>query len=289
MQYWLAAHSGFCFGVKRSIRIASEEAEKTKGAVYTLGPLIHNPQVVRELEGKGITARETMEDCGEGVLVIRSHGVAPGAMQEAEDAGLQVVDATCPFVRKAQDLARSLQEEGYQVILVGGRDHPEVKSLVAHTGGKAVVVENREEVESLGKMTRVGVLSQTTQSLANLGKVVRFLVERTEELKVYNTICAATRERQQSAAEVARWADVMLVLGGYNSANTRRLREICQGVGTETHHIEEAEEIDPGWLEAKEKVGLAAGASTPDWIIRKVVDWLCGRGATSSRRSSKAT
>lgn len=278
MEIKRAAAAGFCFGVKRAIELALKACAENPGPIFTLGPLIHNPQVVRFLEEKGIKVVEELAAAQEGTLVIRSHGVEPEVLAAAQKLGLKVVDATCPFVKRAQELARELTAQGYTVVVVGDREHPEVKGIVGWTGGQARVVENPEEAALLPPLRRVGVIAQTTQPRENFVAVVGVLQRRMAEdtgeelaeIRVFNTICHATAERQQAARELARQVDVMVVVGGHNSANTRKLAAICRESGTPTYHIETAAELRAEWLAEARVVGLTAGASTPDWIIEEV-------------------
>ncbi|MCD5401041.1 4-hydroxy-3-methylbut-2-enyl diphosphate reductase [candidate division NPL-UPA2 bacterium] len=275
MKVELASHSGFCFGVKRAIKLAFQAADDEKAKpVYSLGPLIHNPQVVEELKRKGVKVIEDLKGIREGTLIIRSHGVHPSVLTEAEDAGLEIVDATCPLVKRVQDLAKILDEESYSVVIIGERGHYEVKALLGFAGDKALVIESLEEAKRVKKAKKLGILSQTTQSVDNFKEIVGELSLKVDEMELFNTICEATRKRQEATLDLSRKVDLMLVLGGHESANTRRLAQISQETGTETHHLETAEEINPGWLKGKEKVGVTAGASTPDWIIEEVLDKL---------------
>ncbi len=275
MKVELASHSGFCFGVKRAIKLAFQAAgdEKAK-PVCSLGPLIHNPQVVEELRCRGVKVVESVKEAREGTLIIRSHGVRPSVLTEAKDRGLRIVDATCPLVKKVQDLAKILDEESYSVVIIGERGHYEVKALLGFAGDGALVIESLEEARRANKARRLGILSQTTQSVDNFKEIVGELSSKAEEIKLFNTICAATRKRQEATLSLSRGVDLMLVLGGRGSANTRRLAQISQEAGTETHHLEVAKEINFSWLEGKKRVGVTAGASTPDWIIKEVIDKL---------------
>lgn len=275
MKVELASYSGFCFGVKRAIKLAFQAANDERAKpVYSLGPLIHNPQVVDELRRKGVKVIEDLKGIKEGTLIIRSHGVHPSVLTEAKDAGLKIVDATCPLVKRVQDLAKMLDGEGYSVVIIGERGHYEVKALLGFAGDKALVIESLEEVKRVKKAKKLGILSQTTQSVGNFKEIVGELSLKAEEVKLFNTICEATRKRQKATSDLSRKVDIMLVLGGYESANTRRLAQISRETGTETHYLEAAEEINLSWLEGKEKVGVTAGASTPDWIIKEVIDRL---------------
>lgn len=270
MKVSVAEQAGFCFGVKRALEMANKAALDNKPTIYTLGPLIHNPQVVNKLEKEGIKAIDTLDQINEGTLIIRSHGVSAAIIEEATAKGLNIIDATCPFVKQAQDLAKTLNNEGYQVIVVGDRNHPEVMGIDGWTGNKAIIVENPDEAKKLPHLDKVGIVAQTTQPKENFEAVIDVLTEITNEIKQYNTICHATRERQECAEQLAKVVDVMIVVGGTNSANTMKLARICQQTGTPTYHVETALEIDNHWFDRKQTVGITAGASTPQWIIEEV-------------------
>ena len=270
MKTILAPKAGFCFGVKRALDLAMQTARETNKSIYTLGPLIHNPQVVEDLSKKGIKVVKDLSDIPEGVIIIRSHGVGPDIIDNARDRDLQVIDATCPFVKKAQELAKELNDQGYQVVVVGDKEHPEVTGIIGWTGHTGIVVETPEQAEKLQPLKKIGIISQTTQPEENFNNIASVLQEKAEEVKAYNTICHATRDRQYAAAELARKVDVMIVIGGKNSANTQKLARLCAQTGTPTHHIETAAEFKREWLADKKSIGITAGASTPDWIIEEV-------------------
>ncbi len=261
----LAEYSGFCFGVKRAIKLA-QDAVKSEKTIYSLGPLIHNRQEVERLRKKGMHIVKNLSEIKSGTLIIRSHGIHPRLVKAAKKKALSIIDATCPFVKKVQELTTLLQKEGYRVTVVGEKNHPEILAL---PGVK--VIEKVSDVEKMRTGQKLGVVSQTTQTIENLIEVVAALVKKTSELRAFNTICGATARRQKEAYDMAHGRDLMLVVGGYNSANTRRLAEICKRTGTETHHIETADQIKPSWLKGKRKIGVTAGASTPNWIIRKAM------------------
>lgn len=273
MQILVAQYAGACYGVNRALKLAREAAAQSS-EVYTVGPLIHNPQVVNELSRNGIKVAGSMDEIPDGAsMVIRSHGVTPDVSVEALARGMKVTDATCPHVSKAQKAAEDLQREGYTVVVVGEEGHPEVEGILAYAGADAIVVDS---VDNLPEQLpgKVGVVVQTTQSEEALDAVVEALRPRVAELEVKNTICFATQQRQQSARELAAKADVMIVIGGRNSGNTRRLHEICSSVCPRSYHIEVSDEIDPAWFEGCETVGITAGASTPEVQIERVCSFL---------------
>lgn len=270
MKVILAKRAGFCFGVKRATQMAFEAAGKDK-TTCTLGPIIHSPQVVKRLEEMGVKVVKNLDGMDNGTIIIRSHGVASDELSEAVQKQLEIIDATCPFVKKAQEHVKSLSDSGYSVVVVGDADHPEVQGIVSYGGDKVFVVGSGEEVKKLPKMNKIGIVAQTTQSFENLKNVVSECLLRGGEIRIFNTICDATAVRQEEAKELACQVDCMLVVGGFNSANTRRLAEVCVELQPRTHHIETADEIDQAWFEGVERVGVTAGASTPKWIIDEVV------------------
>ncbi len=270
MEVRLASKAGFCSGVKKAIDLAMDALKDSKGSVFTLGPLVHNPQVVASLAEMGICVIDDVCDIKEGALVIRSHGVHPDVLVQAREQGIDIVDATCPNVRRAQELAGELTAQGYQVVVVGDRGHPEVRGIVGWTRGKAVVVENPEEAALLDSEARLGIIAQTTQMQENFDAVIEIFRKKGVGYKACNTICSATSQRQAAALRLAGKVGVMVVVGGANSANTKKLAGICRKCGTATHLIETADELDPAWFKGVGTAGLTAGASTPDWIIEEV-------------------
>ncbi len=277
MEILVAKSSGFCFGVKRAINMAGKCAsgeDKEGGAIHTLGPIIHNPQVVKMLEESNVYARKDLSEIDSGTVIIRSHGVTFEEYKEARDKGLSIVDATCPFVKTAQDLVSRLAEEGYQVIVAGEKDHPEVKGLMSYGGSRVRVVSGIAELLDMPRVAKLGIVAQTTLRMEKFEDIVSFCLHKASELKVFNTICNATSTRQTESAALAKEVDVMVVVGGKNSANTRRLAEVCRAVQPETYHIEIASELRPEWFEGKGRAGVTSGASTPEWLIGAVVQRL---------------
>lgn len=266
MTILVAKGAGFCFGVKRAIDIAFKIADEPSPAV-TFGPIIHNPQVISKLREKGITAVDDIPDSNASII-IRTHGIERSLFDTLNASGHTIIDATCPFVKKAQQYAKLLAEEGYQVLILGDVNHPEVKGIVSYAGDNVLVVSENDTLPELG--IKVGIVVQTTQPIEALKKLVIKLVERSKELKVYNTICNSTALRLKETEQVASRSDVVLVVGGKNSANTTQLTKLSESLGVRTYHIETADEIEPEWFRGVETVGITAGASTPEWIIEEV-------------------
>ncbi len=270
MRVIVAKHAGICYGVERALKLAGEAAS-AGGEVRTLGPLIHNPQAVAALREQGVEVANNVDEVTGGTLIIRSHGVVPAVIAIAQERGLNVIDATCPFVSTAQRHAADLAHQGYTVVIVGEAEHPEVEGILAHAGGHALIAQRAADLPAKIPSRRVGVVVQTTQSPSRLDEVVAALLPRVTELRVFNTICSATAKRQKAADELARDVDVMVVVGGHNSGNTTRLAEICRAVNERVHHVETAEELDPAWFEGAQVVGVTGGASTPAEQIKSVI------------------
>lgn len=269
MRVEVASKAGACYGVNRALSLALG-CKDAPQPVHTLGPLIHNPIVVAQLADEGVLEAASLDEAGGGSVVIRSHGTSPQVIDEASSRGFNVIDATCPFVSKVQLNARRLGEEGYAVVIVGEAGHAEVEGIRAW-GADAViaVVEDPEELPSR-LPAKVGVVVQTTQSERRYNEVLAALEDRCDEVKAFKTICNATQQRQQAANELASRCDCMVVIGGRNSGNTRRLVEICS-LSCSTHHIESAAELERAWFAGCEHVGVTAGASTPQSHIDEVV------------------
>jgi len=273
--------AGFCFGVRRALQLANEATEKHP-EVACLGPLIHNRQVVEDLEERGMRVVESIEEVRrKSAALIRAHGAGPAVYQAAREREIDLIDATCPFVRRVQQAAARFAEDDYQVLVLGEREHPEAQAIVAHAGGRATIVEDAGELERIEVTDRVAVVCQTTQRIDKLQELVDALLPRIAELRVANTICDATSKRQKASLSIARQADLMIVIGGYHSANTNRLAQICRATGTRTEHIETADELRGEWLEGAETVGITAGASTPpdaiDAVRRRLLELAADR------------
>ena len=278
MQITVAKHAGFCFGVKRAIALAEESVRD--GSLFSLGPLIHNPREIARLSEK-ISVVDDTDGLKRGDrLVIRSHGVGADLYAAAEARGIELIDATCPFVKRVQQAAMNFYQQGYQVIIVGDGTHPEVLGIKSWTQETAWVAGNAVAVAALPDgAAKIGVVAQTTQTKADFDSVLAAIFKRypSAEIKVENTICRATEERQQEAAELADKVDLMLIIGGRNSANTKKLLQICQSGGTASLLIEGADELTADLFDGVNSVGVCAGASTPDWIIEEVLVTMADR------------
>ncbi|MFO8015962.1 MAG: 4-hydroxy-3-methylbut-2-enyl diphosphate reductase [Candidatus Woesearchaeota archaeon] len=275
MKVMLARNYGMCFGVRRALDIALDAGKKNNGKrIYTYGPLVHNKDVVDLLESRGIHSVDSIDDISDpdgAVLIIRAHGVPDSDYTRAEEKGMEVIDATCPFVAKAKTKAKELEREGLNVVILGQKDHPEVRGI-AESLRSPVIIVSPDDINRLDG-DDYGLVSQTTQSGSTFDSIVEGFMSQGKRVKAINTICSATIKRQESAKETAGNADVMLVIGGMNSANTGRLADICSGM-TETKHIERAEDLKNEWFEGRDTVGITAGASTPDWIVEGVINKL---------------
>ncbi len=273
MEIKIAEESGFCFGVKRALELIDKYL--ARGIEFdTLGPLIHNRFVVEELKKKGIKPIDNLEQTTKKYVMIRTHGVPREVYEKARKLGITLIDATCPFVRKAQEAARRLSEEGYLVIVVGMKNHPEVLGILGNIEkGEAYVVGDPSEMDKLNlKGKKVGFVSQTTSRFDLLASCVTKALKVAEEIKIINTRCRTTERRQEAALKLAKNVDIMLVVGGRNSSNTKRLFELVSTVCPRSFHIESPEELRKEWFKGVERVGVAAGASTPYWLVEKTVE-----------------
>lgn len=268
-----ATHAGYCWGVERALEIVDDTAAKQGGEdVHTLGPVIHNPRVVASLEQRGVRSIDALEKIGSGTVIIRTHGVPPSVYEQAAANGLNVVDATCPLVTLVQRKARQLVNEGYHLVIFGNSRHPEVIGTLGHAGSSGTVIEQPEDARTMSFRKKVGVVVQTTQEVERLGELLAILGPRCKELKVFNTICSPTIERQKAARELAHTVEVVIVVGASGSSNARHLAQVCREEGTRTYHIEDASELDPSWLRGVKEIGLTAGASTPAWMMDEVIE-----------------
>jgi 4-hydroxy-3-methylbut-2-enyl diphosphate reductase len=263
--------AGFCWGVERALETTLQATQEATAPVNTLGPLIHNPSVIADLRRRGVGVVSGPEKARTGTIILRSHGVPKDIREQLERSGLTVIDATCPFVTSAQEKAARLHKDGYSVVILGEREHPEVLALRSYAGEDSLVVESPADLPPTLSSKRIGVVVQTTQSQERLSELVAHLAPQVRELLVHNTICSATEQRQAAAMNMASQVDAVVVVGGRNSANTRRLAELCKARQIRTYHVESAAELVAAWFRGATTVGVTAGASTPPEQIEEVV------------------
>jgi len=266
-------HIGYCFGVKRAMRLIEQGLADYGSPIYTLGDVIHNPPEVERLRSRGVMPVASVSEVPEGgTLVLRAHGVHPELLREAERRRIRVLDATCPFVQRSQLFARRFAEDGRVVVIVGDPAHPEVQAVAGHAGGGVLIVRSPAEAAAVDPIERAGVVIQTTFPRAEAEGVVEALRGRVADLLVNDTICEATEARLEAALALARRVDVVLVIGGRNSSNTRRLLEVCAGSGVRSRLVQSPAEVEPSWFSGIERIGIATGTSTPDWLIEAVLE-----------------
>ncbi|WP_301859469.1 bifunctional 4-hydroxy-3-methylbut-2-enyl diphosphate reductase/30S ribosomal protein S1 [uncultured Megasphaera sp.] len=269
MKVTIADSCGFCYGVRRAVDMALQASPGTR----TLGPIIHNPQVVARLAAQGVAPAASLEEIPDGsTILIRSHGVGPDIYETVARRGMTVVDATCPHVKKAQQDAKNIVESGKNLVIIGEKAHPEVISISQWGANRAIIIDRECEAENLPFFDTLGVVVQTTFSQEQFKRIAAILEQKAAHLDVHMTICAATQQRQQAAISLASSVDAMIVVGGRNSANTGRLAQVCSEQGCPTYHVETAAELDTAAFRGMNHIGITAGASTPDWIIQEVVE-----------------
>lgn len=267
MKIELADSYGFCFGVKRAIRIA----ENTKDSA-TYGELIHNAEEINRLkEHFNVKTLNTMQDLeNENSIIIRTHGITKKDLDAFKSQNKKIIDATCPFVSKPQNIVEKMSKEGYDIVIFGDKNHPEVKGIMSYALKNVFVVLNTDELMNKKISNKVAVVSQTTKKVEEFTKIVSFLITRSKEVRVFNTICNATLENQKAVEKLAKKADVMIIIGGKNSSNTKQLYLISKQICSDSYHIENESELEKEWFKGKNLCGISAGASTPDWIIANV-------------------
>jgi len=269
MKIELAENYGFCFGVKRAIRIAEENKNSA-----TYGPLIHNSKEIARLERDfqvGLVEDFKQFQAGD-KAIVRTHGIVKDELKKLKESGVDVVDATCPFVTKPQEIAQEMSEKGYSVVIFGDEAHPEIKGVKSYATHGAVVVTSANELEGIKLHERVALIAQTTRKVEDYMAIANYLIPRHKEVRVFNTICNATFENQDAVRKIAKKADVMIVIGGKNSSNTKQLFNIAHENCSDSYHIEDETEIEDSWFKNKDFCGISAGASTPDWIIQNVLN-----------------
>jgi 4-hydroxy-3-methylbut-2-enyl diphosphate reductase len=271
MKFIIAKTGGFCMGVRRAVELALDAPAKYQKPIYTFGPLIHNPQVLALFAEKGVRILKHIPEKGHGTVLIRAHGVPPSAKRQLVDAGFKVIDATCPRVVKVQSIIKSRARKGYAVIIIGDPDHPEVVGLLGHAGERGQVVESLEALKSLPDFERAIIVAQTTQNLREYRQIKQWTERHHPHYMVFDTICDSTERRQAEVRRIADRADAVIVVGGKNSGNTQRLAEIVEHVDKPVYPIETEDELDPAALSQYNTIAVTAGASTPGWIIKRVL------------------
>jgi len=270
MKVIVAEKCGFCHGVKNAIRMA-EEILTQEDEVYSLGPIIHNKDVVEQLAQTGLKTVRKVEEIQSGTVLIRSHGAAPQQLSKLKEKGINIVDATCVLVKRLQHIAEQFERDGYKVVVIGDENHPEVQAVVG-CAKDAVVIADESDLHKLPRNARLGIICQTTESPEHFGRMLGAIGRGSfRELKVVNTLCEEAIKRQESAVRLCKQVDIMFVLGGLESANTRRLAELCKRENSETYHLQNWKELDKRVLFGKNIAGVTAGASTPEWIIDEFV------------------
>ena len=277
MEVRIAENAGFCFGVKRAMNMAWDELENKNGnKVYSLGPLIHNKQAVDKYKEKGLLEMDSLDKVpNDSKLIIRSHGVAEDVYVQSKSKNMDIVDTTCPFVKKIHEIVKEFSNNGYKIIIVGNANHPEIVGINGWCNNEAFVINSEEEVDNIpfNNDDKYCVVSQTTANLEHFDKIVEKINSKTNNLTVKNTICFATKERQLSATDLAKEVDCMVVIGGKHSSNTQKLVNICKNI-VPTFSIETKEELQKDMFEGFKVAGVTAGASTPDWIIDEIIEYL---------------
>ena len=270
-----AKTAGFCFGVKRAVDTVYKQVDTCNGPIYTYGPIIHNEEVVKDLESKGVVVLRTEEDLDnifEGTVIIRSHGVKKRIYDKLETKGIRVVDATCPFVKKIHNIVQKESAAGKYILIIGNPDHPEVIGIRGWAGEHAAVIQNADDIENIdfSKKEKICVVSQTTFNYNKFKDLVEIIKKKSYDIIVLNTICNATIERQTEAESIAESVDAMIVIGDKHSSNTKKLFEICRKACNNTYYIQTLGDLDLNQLGSVETVGITAGASTPNNIIEEV-------------------
>lgn len=270
MNVLIAEKCGFCHGVRNAIRVAKKTLAEKKD-VYSLGPIIHNKDMVEQLAKSGLKTVAKIEEIPSGTVLIRSHGAAPEQIAKLNEKGLDIIDATCILVKRVQHIAMEFEDNGYQVVIIGEENHPEVQAVVG-CAKNVIVIANKSDLSRLPENARLGIVCQTTQSTEHFGRMLGVIGRcNFSELKVINTLCQEAIKRQESAVRLCKQVDIMFVLGGLESANTRRLAEMCKSVNEQTFHMQNWQDLDKSLLLGKKTAGVTAGASTPDWIIEEFV------------------
>ena len=269
MKITIAKDAGYCFGVRDAVDLAYKSAEEN-GEIFMLGDIVHNEQVVSDLADAGTKVVDNLDKIPDDKPVLfRAHGTETKVWEEALGKGLEIIDATCPLVQEIHDEVRKLAKDGRQIIIIGDHGHDEVLGIMSHAKN-AIVVSSPEEAQALRKVKRAGVVSQSTQSIENVQNIINILMTKVFDLHFINTICFPTKQNQEQIKTLASESDVMVIIGSFTSANSKRLTQLSLEINKNTYQVNSAKDVDPSWFEGAEKVGISAGASTPDYLIDQV-------------------
>ncbi len=268
MRVELAQNYGFCFGVKRAIKITEEHQNST-----TYGPLIHNSKEIDRLKREyNVSVTEDLAKFKpDDTAVIRTHGIPKNELKILKNSGVKIVDATCPYVTKPQDICEQMSKEGYSIVIFGDEMHPEIRGVKSYAKQGAVVINSIGDLDGIKLSEKIALVAQTTRKIEEYQKIVAYFIEKHREVRVFNTICNATLDNQDAVLKLAKHTDIMIIIGGKNSSNTKQLFNIAKEYCTDSYHIESQEDIDKSWFKEKQYCGISAGASTPEWIIQDIV------------------
>lgn len=276
MEIKVAKNSGFCFGVEKAVKKAFDATQNNRDNIYSLGPIIHNKQVIGKLSETGLDVVNTVSEIPKGTVIIRSHGVAREIYEQAEEKSLEVIDTTCPFVRRIQNIVKDYYQKNYKIAVIGDPKHPEVMGINGWCDNQALIIQSESDIpQDTVHFEKLCIVVQTTMPIARFESLSDKLSQRAEHVEKFDTTCFATKERQESAKDLALEVDAMVVIGGYNSSNTQKLVEICRDIRpNSTFHIETATALKSADFNECNSVGITAGASTPEWIIQDVIQYL---------------
>ena len=265
-------HIGYCFGVKRAMSLINDGLNNSGCKLYSIGAVIHNPQAVQNLESRGVIQISSIDELKSGdTMIIRAHGVAPEIIEKCVKRGIKLIDTTCPFVKRIHEYVKQMPGDSRSIIIIGDAKHPEVRGIAGMARDNAIIIESIESAGRISGIEKAGVVIQTTFSREESNAIIEVLKERIDDIRVHDTICEATTLRREATLKLAEEVDMILVVGGKDSSNTRRLYQMCLDHDIPARFIETISEIDDSWFEGFSKIGLATGTSTPDWIIGEVL------------------
>ena len=273
MKIIVAEHAGFCFGVEKAVNAAERAVrEANNKVIYSLGPLVHNPQVVAKFEKRGLKVAEDIDGLDGEKVIIRAHGIPKDIEEEAKNLGIELIDGTCPYVKAVHKRVKKYKNDGYKIIIIGDKNHPEIIGINGWCDNEGIIINTEEEAMKLPNYDKVCIVSQTTNTMSKFEKITAILKNKGNKVEIFNTICSATSLRQNSAMELSKQVDAMVVIGGYHSSNTNKLVEVSKRYCENVYHIENFKDLPLQELRKFNTIGITAGASTPDWIIKEVID-----------------